>query len=239
MIVAGLAGLAILATPVAALDGPQERPRAFIDGSGPGWKSLGESDFVNVNCRGDTWSWKDGVAYCTGTPYGVIRSAQKYTNFELVLQWRLMQWAGDSGVFVWVTDEALQAPARREAKFPHAIEVQVMDHGFVEKYEKEYKKKADWFTTHGDVFPFGSARMKPFPPVSPNGTRSFPSKHLSKGFGEWNHYYIRCINGEVRVWVNGEEVSGGTNCYPRSGYIALESEGSPVEYKQMRIRELP
>jgi hypothetical protein len=62
---------------------------------------------------------------------------------------------------------------------------------------------------------------------------------LTKGIKEWNHYYVRCINGEVRLWVNGEEVSGGTNCQPRLGYLCLESEGSPVEFKNMRIRVLP
>ena len=51
--------------------------------------------------------------------------------------------------------------------------------------------------------------MKPFPPLSPDGSRSFPRKELSKGVGEWNHYYVRAINGEIRLWVNGEEVSGG------------------------------
>ena len=82
---------------------------------------------------------------------------------------------------------------------------------------KRHKKPADWFTSHGDVFPVGRSKMKPFPPVAPNGRRSFPSKNLSKGVDEWNHYYIRCINGEVRLWVNGEEVSGGTNCEPKTG----------------------
>jgi hypothetical protein len=50
---------------------------------------------------------------------------------------------------------------------------------------------------------------------------------------------VRAINGEVRLWVNGEEVSGGRDCEPRSGFLCLESEGSPVEFKQLRIRELP
>ena len=54
--------------------------------------------------------------------------------------------------------------------------------------------------------------MKPFQPVSPEGSRSFPRKNLSKGVDQWNHYYVRCINGEVRLWVNGEEVSGGNSC---------------------------
>ena len=101
------------------------------------------------------------------------------------------------------------------------------------------KRKADWFTTHGDVFAVGTSTMSPFPPTSPDGRRSFPSKRLSKGVGQWNHYYVRCINGEVRLWVNGEEVSGGTGCTPRQGYLCLESEGSPVEFRGLRIRELP
>ena len=81
--------------------------------------------------------------------------------------------------------------------------------------------------------------MKPFPPAAPNGKRSFPSKRLTKGVGEWNHYYVRAINSEVRLWVNGEEVSGGYDCKPAEGFIALESEGSPVEFRNFRIRELP
>ena len=76
-------------------------------------------------------------------------------------------------------------------------------------------------------------------PAAPNGRRSFPRKNLSKGVGHWNHYYIRAINGEVRLWVNGEEVSGGTGCSPSTGYLCLESEGSPIEFKNLRIRELP
>ena len=57
--------------------------------------------------------------------------------------------------------------------------------------------------------------------------------------GEGNHYYVRAINGEIRLWVNGEEVSGGTDCKPAWGYLCLESEGSPIEFRELRIRELP
>ena len=115
----------------------------------------------------------------------------------------------------------------------------MLDLAFAEQYEEKTGKKGDFFTTHGDVFPVGTSKMTPFPPTSPDGSRSFPSKKLSKGVGQWNHYYVRCINGEVRLWVNGQEVSGGTGCEPRSGHLCLESEGSPVEFQGLRIRELP
>ena len=212
-------------------------PKAFIDGTGPGWQALGEADFTNVNCDPETWTWKDDLAQCTGTPVGVIRSKKPYTHFELVVEWRHLRSAGNSGVFVWVPEESLAALER--GQLPHGIEVQVLDTGYVEQFEHQTGKKADWFTSHGDVFPVGSSDMKPFPPVAPDGKRSFPSKNLSKGTNEWNHYYVRCINGEVRLWVNGEEVSGGTECKPSTGYLCLESEGSPVEFRGLKIRELP
>ncbi len=212
-------------------------PRATIDGTGPGWRTLGEADFVNVNCNPDTWSWKDGQAHCTGQPVGVIRSQKPLTNFELVAEWRHLKSGGNSGIFVWVPEASLTP--LKPGQLPHGIEVQVLDHGYAEQYTKQTGKQPDWFTTNGDVFPVGTSDMEPFPPVAPNGKRAFPRKNLSRGINEWNHYYVRAINGEVRLWVNGEEVTGGTKCTPATGFLCLESEGSPVEFKNIRIRELP
>ncbi len=239
--------LVVLALAAVSLSGPRaggESPASavrnvLIDGIGPDWRTLGKDDFVNVNCDEDTWSWEDGVAKCTGTPVGVIRVEKPVTNFELVVEWRHLKAAGNSGVFVWASPESIKNLEQGKGRLPHGIEVQVLDPGYAEAYEKRHKKKADWFTGHGDVFPTGPAKMKPFPPAAPNGKRSFPSKNLTRGVGEWNHYYVRCINGEVRLWVNGEEVSGGTNCQPATGYLCLESEGSPVEFRGLRMRELP
>jgi len=213
--------------------------KAVIDGTGLGWKALGEENFAHVNCPTNTWSWTNGFVHCLGKPVGVIRSTVLLTNFELVVQWRHLKSGGNSGVFVWATPESIRELEQGKGRLPTGIEVQVLDHGYVEQYEKQTKKKADWFTSNGDVFPTGSARMKPFPPVAPNGQRSFPRKNLSKGVGEWNHYYVRAINGEVRLWVNGEEVSGGTDIHPSWGYLCLESEGSPVQFRELHIRELP
>jgi hypothetical protein len=235
---AALASLLALFPSLHAADETAGLPKAFVDGTGLGWRELSQADFTQVNCNPDTWSWKDGIIQCTGQPVGVIRTIQKFTNFELVVEWRHLKSGGNSGVFVWATEEALTGLKPGQLP-PGGIEVQVLDHGYAEQYERQQKKKPDWFTTNGDVFPVGKSKMKPFPPVSPNGQRSFPRKNLSKGVGEWNHYYVRCINGEVRLWVNGEEVSGGNDCQPATGYLCLESEGAPVEFRNLRVRELP
>lgn len=215
-------------------------PKAFVDGIGLGWHSLTGSDFTNVNTAPDTWKWTNDFVFCKGQPIGVARTTVLVTNFELVAQWRHLQSGGNSGIFVWATPESIDELASGKGRrLPTGIEVQVLDHGYTQKYEKESGKKATWFTSNGDVFPTGSTKMKPFPPTSPSGERSFPRKNLSKGINEWNHYYVRAINGEVRLWVNGEEVSGGTAIKPAWGYLCLESEGAPVEFKNIRIRELP
>ncbi|HWQ91021.1 MAG TPA: DUF1080 domain-containing protein [Clostridia bacterium] len=219
----------------------QEQPavaRACIDGTGPGWRTLDLSDFTNVNCYSNTWSWTNGMIHCSGQPIGVMRTVKVYTNFEAVLHWRHATSGGNSGVFVWASEAALK-DLTPDTLPPGGIEVQILDHGYAEQYERTQKKKPDWFSTNGDVFAVGKSTMRPFPPLSPGGHRSFPRKLLSKGFGQWNHYYIRAINGEVRLWVNGEEVSGGNQCNPAFGYLCLESEGAPIDFKDFKIRELP
>lgn len=213
-------------------------PKAYIDGQGPGWRDLGEADFENVNCDEGTWSFQGNEIHCTGSPIGVMKTKQKFKNLELVVEWKHLKEAGNSGVFLWASEEALTG-LKKGSLPPGGIEVQILDTGYTAAYEKSSGKKATWFTCHGDVFPVGKSKMKPFEPKSPDGSRSFPRKELSKGAGEWNHYYVRAINGEVRLWVNGEEVSGGAECDPSSGYLCLESEGSPILFRNLRIRELP
>jgi len=234
----GLALLTALGARPAAAQTPAQTPRAYVDGTGPGWRTLGERDFVDVNGLPETWVWEGDLLIGTGEPIGVMRSRDTVANFEMVVEWRHLRSGGNSGVFVWVPADALTGlpPGELPKK---GIEVQMLDHGFRQQYEQRTGRVGDWFTTHGDIFAVGESRLEPFPPTSPNGSRSFPRKERSRGAGEWNHYYVRAINGEVRLWVNGEEVSGGRAAQPRTGYLCLEAEGAPIEFRNIRIRELP
>lgn len=218
--------------------------KACIDGTGTGWRAMTKEDFTKVNLAEDVFTFSEEGISSKGNPIGVIRTVKEYKNFELVVEWKMGGDAGNSGVFCWATPDSikkLEEGAGQEGKpqLPDGIEVQILDHGYTAAYEKESGKKADWFTTNGDVFPCGVSKMTPFLPKAPNRSRAFPNKNLSKGVGQWNHYYIRAINGELRLWVNGEEVSGGTGCNPSSGFLCLESEGTPCNFRNLRIRELP
>ena len=214
------------------------RELTTLEGSGPGWRDLTGDEFENVNGEPGTWTWKDGGVHCTGLPVGVIKTKQPVKNLEMSVEWRHLTKGGNSGVFLWAPQQVLEN-LKPGSLPPGGIEVQVLDHGYAEEFERSTGKKSDWFTTDGDVFPVGSSDMVPFPPVAPGGKRSFPTARHSRGSPEWNHYFIRAINGEVRLWVNGHEVSGGTDCKPAEGFLCLESEGAPVEFRRLRIRHLP
>ena len=247
--------LALLPALTLALDldptqGAERLPRAFIDGEG--WRELSLDDFVNVNGTAETWTETDGRIVCSGVPLGGARSKEKFTNFELVLEWKHHVHGGNSGLFLWCPESAFTD--LEPGSLPRSgIEVQVLDLGYEENWEASKGVPSDWFTSHGDVFPVGDSSMTAFTPKIEyegrdgtkytvgdlNSSRSFPTRRLTRPAGQWNHYYVRAINGEVRLWVNGEEVNGGRDCTPAEGYLALEAEGAEVEFRNLRIRPLP
>jgi len=91
----------------------EKSPRAFINGQGPGWVTLGEKNFADVNGTEDTWKFEGALIKGTGVPIGVMRTAKQYKNLEMVLQWRHLKEAGNSGVFVWVMEIDSGAPPGR------------------------------------------------------------------------------------------------------------------------------
>ena len=127
-----------LALSVAAAE-PEPSPTITI-GQGDGWVPLTGDDFVNVNCKTNTWTWKDGHASCTGDPVGVIRYKNPLTNFELSLEWMHKKHGGNSGIFIWATPESLVKLIGTKRGLPQGIEVQVLDLGYKERYEKRGKK---------------------------------------------------------------------------------------------------
>ena len=179
--------------------------------------------WVNVNCAPSTWTVRDGMIVCSGKPTGVLRTEKQYENFILELEWCHQQKGGNAGLFIW--SDALTAPGQ---PFTRSVEVQIMD-----------GHETDSYTSHGDVFSIHGARMIPDRPHPKGWARCLPSERRSKPAGQWNHYRVICRDGAIKLEVNGKEVSGGHDITPRKGYICLESEGSEVHFKNIRIQELP
>jgi hypothetical protein len=89
------------------------------------------------------------------------------------------------------------------------------------------------------VFAIHGATCKPDRPHPRGAMRCLPSEERVKGAGQWNHYKVVAQDGVIKLHVNGKEVSGVSECNPRKGYLALESEGAECHFRNIRIKELP
>jgi hypothetical protein len=158
----------------------------------------------------------DGWHVVNGAP-----SDRPYENFVLEVEWRHLVPKGNAGIFVW--SDPITAKGQ---PYTRGIEVQVLD-GI----------EGSWYTSDGDIFPIHGATMTP--ENHRGGSRAFPTEKRMKPSPEWNHYRIECRDGSVSLAVNGKVVTKGHACSPRKGYICLESEGSPVDFRNLRLKELP
>ena len=186
--------------------------------------------WVPVNVAPNTFTVKDGVIHSTGVPTGVMRTERQYENFVIELEWMHEKPKGNAGLFIW--GGPLTAPGTPFAK---GIEIQILD----DAYATGQARAENWYTGHGDIFPIHGASMKPDRPHPKGWDRCLPSENRAKPAGQWNHYRVEAKGGRVTLAVNGKVVSGGSMCKPRKGYLCLESEGSPAQFRNIHIAELP
>jgi len=172
--------------------------------------------WVNVNCAPETWTVRDGMIVCMGMPYGVLRTERMYENYELELEWRHLTEGGNAGLFIH--SGALPAPG---GAFTRCVECQIMD------------------GNAGDMFSIQGAFLVPDKPHPKGWTRALPAEDRMNPTGQWNSYRVVSRNGMLSLAVNGEIVTKAYHLNPRKGYICLESEGSEIHFRNIRIRELP
>ncbi len=59
-----------------------------------------------------------------------------------------------------------------------------------------------------------------------------------KPAGEWNTYEVTCRGKTISVWVNGAVMCEWSECEVPRGYVGLEGEGWPIEFRSVRLKEL-
>ena len=187
------------------------------------------SGWVNVNTKEDTWSVKDGLLVCSGKPIGVMRSAKQYENFILHIEWRHMKAGGNSGVFVWSEGEVTRG------RLPKGMEVQMLELDWINIHGRKGKPAPAGYVS-GELFGAGGLTATP---DNPRGKRSKSVEMRCKGKGEWNVYDVVCVDGTVKLAINGKFVNSIRNSSVRKGYLCLESEGSEIHFRNIRIMELP
>lgn len=174
----------------------------------------------------DTWSEKDGVLVCTGKPNGYIATEKEYENYVLRLKWRYPKdvQTPKSGVLLHLTGE--------DKVWPNSIEAQ-LNAGFAGDIwlnaDKEGKMpKLDFPAEQKDA-------------ANKEGRHFFrlnKDDKTEKAFGEWNEYEITCKGGDITLVVNGKAANKATGGELKKGRIALQSEGAPVEFKDIEIKTI-
>jgi len=225
-----LTGLILLAGVVSA----QETLFQFGEDMGlqtliPDEKIEGEPvTWIQVNTEAETWKVKGEELICSGHPIGVIRSEKKYENFLLHIEWRHMEAGGNSGTFVWSDAEP------GDNRLPNGVEVQMLELDWVKLNTRDGKTPPLAYV-HGEIFGVGGTETVP---DNPRGRRSKSVENRCKGKGEWNTYDVVCVDGTIKLSVNGKFVNGISKSTKKEGHICLESEGGKIHFRNIRIIEL-
>jgi type 1 glutamine amidotransferase len=163
----------------------------------------------------EVWGVRDGVLTCTGRPAGYLKTDKEFENYVLTLEWRWPGKGGNNGVLVHTTTpEALGV-------WPKSIEVQL------------------GHENAGDFWVIGTELD-----VEDEAARKTDRRHRNtsdgdeKPLGEWNKMEITCRGDEVLVKVNGRLVNHATKCSQTKGAVSLQSEGTPIEFRNIRLTPL-
>jgi hypothetical protein len=73
------------------------------------------------------------------------------------------------------------------------------------------------------------------------GYQIAPKKRMDRPTGEWNYMEIRMVGNKVSVWLNGEWVIEDAELpnIATEGPIALQHHGTPLWFRNIRIKVLP
>lgn len=167
---------------------------------------------------------RDSLLVSMGTPNGHLITDTVYQNYRLEVQYRFAATPGNCGVLVHAS-----TPRALYNMFPKSLEVQMMHQNAgdfwcivenieVPDMEKRRGPRENWGITEGK-----ERRIE-------NMTDS-----SEKPLGEWNTMIIECLGDAVKVWVNDDLVNEGYNCTAEKGRIALQAEGSEVEFRKVLL----
>jgi hypothetical protein len=158
-----------------------------------------------------------------------MRTDKQYENFVLHIEWRHMEAGGNSGVFQW-------SDARPEGnRLPLGMEVQMLELEWVNLNTRDGEKPPDAYV-HGELFGVGGVETIP---DNPRGRRSKSIENRCKGKGEWNTYDVVCVDGTIKLSVNGKFVNGISKSTKKDGFICLESEGAEIHFRNLKVIALP
>jgi hypothetical protein len=167
---------------------------------------------------------RNGLLVSLGTPQGHLITDSVYQNFRLDIEYRFAGRPGNCGVLVFAS-----TPRILYKMFPKSIEVQLM-----------HKNAGDFWCIGEDIaVPDMETRRGPKANWGVTDGKERRVKNLTDGsekpLGEWNSMTVECVGNSIKVWVNGDLVNYGFNATASKGNIALQAEGSEVEFRTVEL----
>jgi Domain of Unknown Function (DUF1080) len=179
-----------------------------------GWRVVLDDPTIGAD---KAWKIDEGVLRATAVGKGYIRTEMQYADYKFHVEWRWPKGPGNSGVVLNIVNG--------DRVWPKGFEAQL---------------KADHA---GDIVMFADARgaraaagETPGEATTTRFERIGPSRE--KPVGEWNSYDIVVSGGAITLNVNGEEVNHLTGAAPNAGYIALQTEGTPIAFRNITLTPL-
>lgn len=185
---------------------------------------------VDVPARDDnpnadeTFIVRDGNLVSLGQPNGHLITDDKFKNYRLKVEYRFVGEPGNCGVLVHAS-----TPRALYKMFPKSVEVQ-MNHEHAGDF---------WCIVEDITVPDMVQRRGPEDKWGITEGKARRILNLTDGsekpVGEWNTMVIEAVDDAVKVWVNGDLVNHGSKCTASEGQIALQAEGSEVEFRKLDL----
>jgi hypothetical protein len=220
-----IAGVAPLAHRAPA-DVQTRAPKNLFDGKDlKGWHV--DVPALDTNPRGrNPFIVRNGMLVSLGEPQGHIITDSSYRNYRLEVEYRFPGKPGNSGVLVHAS-----TPRALYKMFPKSIEVQmesgnagdfwcILEDIRVPDMERRRGPRAKWGTTEG--------KERRIVNLTDNS---------EKPVGQWNTMVIEAVGRSIKVWVNGDLVNDGSDATADHGRIALQAEGSEVEFRKIALTQ--
>lgn len=176
-----------------------------------GWYRYVADPTVDVN---DVWRVRNHIIRCSGESNGYLRTEKKYRNYRLHVEWRWPERPANSGVLLHMgePDQLWPTCIECQLKAGNAGDFVLMNGAglTVNRIDRQ---------NHNTQF----VAIEKKAPVS------------EKPAGQWNVCEVECRRGTIRCIINGVLQNEGIRAKPNAGFIGLQSEGGPIEFRNLYL----
>jgi hypothetical protein len=223
-------GAPTLQSPAAATaTSPKATTRLFNGKDLTGWKA--DVPARDADPKGPpSFVVRDGKLVSLGKPEGHLVSDGRYRDYRLEVEYRFPGKGGNCGVLVHASK-----PRALYKMFPQSIEVQMMS-----------GDAGDFWVIQEDIEVKDMEKRRPRKEGEKWGGAEGDARRIlnltdgsEKPLGEWNTLVVEARGRTLKVWINGDLVNDGFNATASEGRIALQAEGTEVEFRRVDLMPLP